>query len=247
MGKETMDKEIDNVLPEVVAPDTKAAEIDVKPEAPAISEVVKPKQTAEENAAFAALRRERDALKKENQKSESLINGFKSGLKAQGYEGTDEDILAKLYADAHGVSQEEARQKIAKDSEIHAKEEMLTEREQKVQEKEDALNKAVRDIDLMRIKAEFPDVSVSDTLDLGDEFVDLMKKGKYDAVKAYKIVRAANAKEAPPSMGSVKGATVIPEKDFYTEAELVGLVANRDKLHDKSIVDKAYNSLFKLK
>lgn len=244
MGKVFMDEIISNVSPEVVAPetDTPAAETGVTQETPAPSEPAKPKQTAEENAAFAAMRRQLEAERKEKARLESLVNGFKSGLKPQGYDGNDEDIVAKLNAEAQGVSVDEYKTQMRKaeaersrEAELKAK---LDEYERKEQERQ------LTD-DLNAIKKAFPDVKAASVWELGDKYIALMRTGEVDALTAYRAIREAEAKPAPPSIGSVKSTPVQAEKEFYTSEEVDQLTPKQ--LDDPKIMQKVMASMTKWK
>lgn len=241
-----MDEIISNALPEVVAPETAdtspAADTGVTQETPAPSEPAKPKQTAEDNAAFAAMRRALEAERKEKARLESLVSGFKSGLKPQGYDGNDEDIVAKLNAEAQGVSIDEYKAQMrkaeaerSKEADLKAK---LEEYERKDQERQLA-------DDLNAIKKAFPDVKASTVWELGDKYVALMRTGEVDAVTAYRAIREADVKPAPPSIGSVKSTAAVVDKEFYTKDELEAIAKNPDKLKNEAVQKKAWNSIFK--
>lgn len=236
-----MDDNNINVSPDVVEPEaTPAAETGVTQVDPAPSEVAKPKQTAEENAAFAAMRRALEAERKEKSRLETLVNGFKSGLKPQGYDGEDEDIVAKLNAEAQGVSVEDYKKQMREAEAARTKEQELAAKLQEYQQKEQERQLAE---DLKAIKAAFPDVKAGSVWELGDEFISIMQTGKVDAVKAYKIVREDNP--APPSIGSVKSASVQAEKDFFTSDEVDQLTPKQ--LDDPKILQKVMQSMTKWK
>jgi hypothetical protein len=247
MGKVFMYEIISNALPEVVAPEVPVTDTKGdtgatgEPGVPIVtSEVAKPKQTAEDNAAFAAMRRQLETERKEKARLENLVNGFKSGLKPQGYDGNDEDIVAKLNAEAQGVSVDEYKAQYAKaQAEREKQSQAETELEQLRREKHE---RQLTD-DLNAIKAAFPDIKAKSVWELGDKYVALMRTGEVDALTAYRAIRDAEVKPAPPSIGSVKSATVQAEKEFYTSDEVDRLTPKQ--LDDPKIMKKVMASMTK--
>ena len=194
-------------------------------------------QGADENAKYAAARREAEtkakALEAQNKRLLDALKGY-------GYEGSPEEIADNLLAAQKGITPEEAKQQ------REAEEAKNAEAEKAKGElefyKKLAIEKLMED-DLRSLQEVYPEVKSFD--EMGDEFMSLLT-ATHDPVLAYEAVKAKEAKTKktpPPEMGSV-GTTAGKEKDFYTSEELDRLTSK--DLDDPKIFKIAMKSLARL-
>lgn len=215
--------ESEEVAPASEAPETGVETEPVKEEPPAKV------QGADENAKYAAARREAEtkakALEAQNKRLLDALKGY-------GYEGSPEEIADNLLAMQKGITPEEAKQQ-REAEEAKTQEAEKTKGELEFYKKL-AIEKLMAD-DLRTLQEVYPEVKSFD--EVGEEFMNLLA-ATHDPVLAYEAVKAKEAKTKktpPPEMGSV-GSTAGKEKDFYTSAEVDKLTAsdydNNPKLYD---------------
>jgi hypothetical protein len=205
------------------APQTEATEISEVTEAveETVSEPAKPIQSAEENARFAAARREAEsqakALKAQNDRLMQALGQY-------GYQGDPDTIADALFAQSQGISVEEATaQRQAAEAE-NAKYQQL---ESQLETYRPLAIKALMADDLAKVQTVNPKVKNLD--DLGPDFFNLMG-ALHDPILAYDALQAKKARETKPipqDIGAVNSSSS-KEKDFYTSAEV-------DKLTDKDL------------
>jgi hypothetical protein len=188
-----------------------------------VVETAKP-QSAEENARFAAARRqaeaEKNALKAQNDRLMQALGQY-------GYQGSPEEIADTLMAQAQEYADFE-RMQIQGEAEFY---------------KNIAIEKMMAD-DLTKIKEAYPDVKVKHLKELGNEFFSALNATK-DAVLAYDVIQTKKARETKPiprDIGAVNSSSS-KEKDFYTSAEV-------DKLTSKDydnprIMERVRQSMLK--
>lgn len=240
----------------------KAAET-AKPAEPATAakqtakEADKPKQSREENAAIAEMRRKYQEAQRQldeaRREREKVDGALTKHFGATGDSITDKvDALA---AKALNISVDELRARDAIEAQKN-KERVKQDPEYVAVTKErDELRTRFAELlyaqDLAAIKAAFPDETAETVDDLGEDFRMLrVKKG--DPIKAYKMVRAARdvvepePKPEPPAMGAV-GEQSTPEPEFYSADELARLDKNPKLLDDPKTLAKAIKSLSRLK
>lgn len=215
--------ESEEVAPASEAPETGVETEPVKEEPPAKV------QGADENAKYAAARREAEtkakALEIQNKRLLDALKGY-------GYEGSPEEIADNLLAMQKGITPEEAKQQ--RESEEAKTQEAENTKGELEFYKKLAIEKLMAD-DLRTLQEVYPEVKSFD--EVGEEFMKLLT-ATHDPVLAYEAVKAKEAKTKktpPPEMGSV-GSTAGKEKDFYTSAEVDKLTAsdydNNPKLYD---------------
>lgn len=215
--------ESEEVAPASEAPETGVETEPVKEEPPAKV------QGADENAKYAAARREAEtkakALETQNKRLLDALKGY-------GYEGSPEEIADNLLAMQKGITPEEAKQQ-REAEEAKTQEAENTKGELEFYKKL-AIEKLMAD-DLRTLQEVYPEVKSFD--EVGEEFMNLLT-ATHDPILAYEAVKAKEAKTKktpPPEMGSV-GSTAGKEKDFYTSAEVDKLTAsdydNNPKLYD---------------
>lgn len=190
-------------------------------------EVAEPEQTPKEtalsgktgaDAAFAEMRRakevaerERDEVRKALDEMEAHENARRSVFRSiGGSETADVDALAESL----GVDVEDVLASINAEQEAAKKDMQIKTLEERVESL--AAEKMVKE-NIEELKK--LDSSITDINDLGDEFVDYVKKGlsvkqAYYAIKGEEISTRATPPKAP---GKVKNEP--EEKDFITEAE----------------------------
>lgn len=196
----------------------------------------KPKRDFERDSAFAAMRRENARLSR-------LLNAYKSGAKAQGYDGSDEEIVQKFNADALGLTLDEYKAKYQKEQAEAEKRERLEEELEAL--REEKRNRVFED-DLKAIKDAYPEVKAKSIRELGEKYWSLMKTGELSAVEAYEVIRKLEErgkKTPPPSTGSVKQVAGKTEKEFYSSEE-VDELSEKD-LDDPKILNKVLKSMTK--
>lgn len=190
-----------------------------------VVEPAKPQQSAEENARFAAARRQAEAearaLKAQNDRLLQALNAY-------GYEGDPDTIADALLAQTQGITVEEAKAQREEQERYQA--EMMQKNGELEFYKEQA-RKSIMAQDLSTLKSAFPEdkkiQSLKSIEELDQEFFLLMGATK-DPVLAYDAYNAKKARETKPvpqDIGAVNPASG-KEKDFYTPAEV-------DKLTDK--------------
>ena len=213
------------------APETVEETSEVKVEPPAKV------QGADENAKYAAARREAEtkakALEAQNKRLLDALKGY-------GYEGSPEEIADNLLAMQKGITPEEAKQQ-REAEEAKTQEAEKTKGELEFYKKL-AIEKLMAD-DLRTLQEVYPEVKSFD--EVGEEFINLLT-ATHDPILAYEAVKAKEAKTKktpPPEMGPV-GSTAGKEKDFYTSEELDRLTSK--DLDDPKIFKIALKSLSRL-
>ena len=197
-----------------VQPETDTSEVITE----VIAEPVAKVQSVEDNAKFAAARREAESKAREVQaKNDRLM----SALSQFGYQGDPDEIADALFAQTQGISVEEATaQRQAQEAENAKYQELQT---QVDIYRPLAVQKLMAD-DLAKIQTVNPEVKSLD--ELGNEFFKLMG-ALHDPILAYDALQAKKARETKPipqDIGAVNSSSS-KEKDFYTSAEV-------DKLTD---------------
>lgn len=229
-----MDENTLNDVQETVVESEEVAQASEAPETGVETEPVKVEppakvQGADENAKYAAARREAEtkakALEMQNKRLLDALKGY-------GYEGSPEEIADNLLAMQKGITPEEAKQQ-REAEEAKTQEAEKTKGELEFYKKL-AIEKLMAD-DLRTLQEVYPEVKSFD--EVGEEFITLLT-ATHDPILAYEAVKAKEAKTKktpPPEMGSV-GSTAGKEKDFYTSAEVDKLTAsdydNNPKLYD---------------
>lgn len=202
-----------------------------------VAEVAKP-QSTEDNARYAAARREAEAEKAAlKAQSDRLLQA----LGQFGYEGTPEEIADALMAQNQGISVEEAAEQRKAVEAENAKYAAL--QTQLDTFKPLAIQKLMAD-DLAKIQTVNPEVKSLD--ELGEDFFALMGALR-DPVLAYDALQAKKARETKPvpqDIGAVN-ASSSKEKDFYTSAE-VDKLTSKDYENPK-IMERVRASMLKWK
>ena len=227
------------VAVEEVAEASEAAEVEeVTQTEPAKADPPAKGQGADENAKYAAARREAEANTK---KLEAQNKRLMEALKGYGYDGSPEEIADNLIAAQSGITPEEAK------ANREAEESKNAEAEKTKGELEFYKNIAIQKFmadDLRTLQEVYPEVKSLE--DIGDEFMSLLT-ATHDPILCYEAVKAKEAKTKktpPPEMGSV-GSIAGKEKDFYTSEELDKLTSK--DLDNPKIFKVAMNSLEKLR
>lgn len=179
----------------------------------------RPQQTAEENARFAAARREAEA---EARAIRAQNDRLLQALNAYGYEGSPEEIADTLLAQTQNISVEEAR------AVREAEEANNTKLAQMQAENEFYRSKAIQAAmaeDLSKLKSTYPEdktiQNLKDINDLGQEYFALLGALNdptlaYDALQ---IKKNRETKPVPKDIGATNASSG-KEKDFYTPDEV---------------------------
>lgn len=190
-----------------------------------VVEETRPRQSAEENAKFAEIRRKYEAELRREQAEKDLL------LKAvgqYGYEGSAQEIYDKLTAQQQGISTEEAR---AQREAIEAENAKYNQLQSEVETYKSLAIEKLKSDDLAKLKSTYPDDAKVQSLksidELGGDFFALMSALRdptlaYDALT---VKQQRETKPVPKDIGAVNSSSS-KEKDFYTPAEV-------DRLTDK--------------
>lgn len=207
-------------------------------------EVAEPVQTSEEtatggktsqDAAFAEMRRARQAAEKELAQARAELakrdaaetakrNAFRN---IAGSETADVDALAE----ALGVDTDDVLASIQAEQANVEKDSLIEDLNEKVRmlSAEKQVNESIKELQAL-------DSSITDINDLGEEFVDFVSKGltveqAYYAVKGKQIATTATP---PKPVGKVNNQP--PEKDFFTEAEVDAMTEEQQRANAKKIL-----------
>ena len=205
-------------------------------------------QSREQNAAFAAARRQAEA---EARAAREETRRLMEVLGAYGYKGATAGELADtLEAQRRSITVEQLRtERAAEQERLRQAMEASPEMRQLRAEKE-ALNrwKMERDFadDLAAIKKHNPKEEAGSVMDFGRDFMAARAMG-VDVITAYELAQAKKAREkkpVPPDVGGIGSSSGI-QKDFYTSDELDRLTSR--ELDDPKVFARAMASLHKLK
>ena len=217
-----MSEEITSVeTSEVAEPTEEVTGEEVQEAAEPVSEETveeEPKKT-EEDAAWARMRREAESARAEAEAAQKELAELKAMQEAREEAESrltgQTDARIKALAEATGMSEDEVLAEIEAAEESAKKDLRIAELEAQVQEVEiDRIMQA----DLAEIQKIDPAIKSLD--DLGDDYSGYIAAG-LDAEQAYwaiKAKEAANKATPPKPAGEVK--TSVPEKDYYTDAEI---------------------------
>lgn len=205
--------------------------VDAQPEAPETSEVTeegtpdpvvevaKPQQTAEENARFAAARRqaenEANALRAQNDRLMQALGEY-------GYQGSPEEIADALFAQTQGISVEEAT---AQRLNAEAENAKMYQLQAEIEAYRQPALKFYMAQDLQKLKSTYPNdekvQSLKDISELDSDFFTLMgaTKDPILAYDAYQAKKSRETKPVPKDIGAVNSSSS-KEKDFYTSSEV---------------------------
>jgi hypothetical protein len=202
-----------------------------------VVETAKP-QSAEDNARFAAARREEKARA---DAAEAKLNRLMAAVGQYGYPDDPEAAADAIMAKAQGISIEEATaQRQAAEAE-NAKYQQL---ESQLETYRPLAIKALMAEDLAKVQTVNPEVKNLD--DLGSDFFALMG-ALHDPILAYDALQAKKARETKPipqDIGAVNSSSS-KEKDFYTSAE-VDRLTDKD-LDNPKIMERVRASMLKWK
>lgn len=213
---------------------TEAGETQVETET--VVEETQPRQSAEENAKFAAARRQAEA---EAREIKAQNDRLMQALNAYGYQGSPSEIADMLLAQTQGITVEQARaEREAKEAE-NAK---YTQLQSQLEYSNGLAKKYLMEQDLRTIQAVYPEAKMED---LEGQFMAAINVTQ-DPLLAYATIqqlKEKTVKPTPPNIGAVNSSSS-KEKDFYTSAELDKLTSK--ELDDPKIFKTAMKSLAKL-
>lgn len=210
-----------------------------------------PKQSAEDNSKFAAMRRQMEAASKRSAELEKELADHKELSRAigdlYGYKGSPSQMRDMMIANDRGISVEQLN---AERAAQEAKTREIVRNDPEYQ-KAMSENKRLQDIlvhdrmvkDLETLKSAHPEIKAESVEELGEDFGKLIGLG-WNAKEAYAAVQAkekANMKTPPPSTGSVKTPPA-SEKEFYTSDE-VDRITREDLRKDPTLLDKIKRSM----
>ena len=188
---------------------------------------------SEQDAAFAEMRRNNQALEKANKQLREALSRYFEGE-------TDEELSINALAYAEQRDPEEYREeyeRLAEYDRVQAENESL---------KEQLLNAQVERMmreDLTAIQAIDPDVKSLD--ELGEPFIKMRLDGGLSVAEAYYACKAMELKEkilAPDAIGKVSDTKA--ERDYYTSEEIDNLTD--EELDDPDIWAKVMRSMGRL-
>lgn len=169
------------------------------------------------DSAFAQMRRDKEALERENAELLEALGLFFDGdnkvEQAHAYYNDEDvdDVIERFNAEREQRALNEESERLRADNEQLAFD-----------------NKRMRD--LQEIKAEYPDAEIDDVLELGEKFFAFRTNGM-SATLAYETIMAGIA-QPPKSMGKLK--TGRPTRGYYTRDEVEAMSSSeRIKNYDK--------------
>lgn len=246
-------------VPEVAEPVNVPAEVDTVETKPAEgdastnSEVVptKPKQSREDNAAYANMRRQMEAASKRAETLEKESADHKALMQAigdvYGFSGTPSQVRDMIVANDRGISVEQLNaERAAQEAQTRKLVESDPEYQRTLQENKRLRDAVIRDRmakDLETLKSANPDLKIESLDDLGEDFEQLIGLG-WNAKEAYAAMQAkskANLNTPPASTGPIKSPPST-EKEFYTPEE-VDRITREDLRKDPALMDKIKKSM----
>jgi hypothetical protein len=221
------------------------SEVTETEETETVVEETRPRQSAEENAKFAAARRQAEAEARAIKAQNDLLM---QALNAYGYQGSPAEIADMLLAQTQGITVEQARQEREAQEAENAKYNQL---QSEVETYKSLAIEKLKSDDLAKLKSAYPEDKEVQKLksidELGDEFFSLLSATK-DPELAYDALQVRNArhtKPTPPDIGAVNGSSS-KEKDFYTPAE-VDKLTSADYEKNPKLWDIVRDSMLKWK
>ena len=210
-----------------------------------VVEVAKPQQTAEENARFAAARRqaenEANALRAQNDRLMQALGEY-------GYQGSPEEIADALFAQTQGISVEEAT---AQRLNAEAENAKMYQLQAEIEAYRQPALKFYMAQDLQKVKSTYPNdekvQALKDISELDNDFFALMSATK-DPILAYDAYQAKKSRETKPvpkDIGAVNSSSS-KEKDFYTPSEAEKLTSE-DYDRNPSLMEIVRKSMYKWK
>lgn len=204
--------------------------------APVVEEA-QPRQSAEENARFAAARRqaeaEAEALKAQNDRLMQALGQY-------GYQGDPDTIADALFAQSQGISVEEAT---AQRQAAEAENAKYTQLQSQLEYSNGLAKKYLLEQDLRKIQAVYPEAKMED---LEGQFMAAINVTQ-DPLLAYATIqqlKEKTVKPTPPNIGAVNSSSS-KEKDFYTPDE-VDKLTSKDYDNPK-IMERVRASMLKWK
>ena len=218
MSEETITTGVEET--EVAEPSEEETGVEEQETAEPVSEetVEEPKKT-EQDAAWARMRREAEDAKAEAEAAQRELAELKAMQEAREEAESrltgQDNARIKALAEATGMSEDEVKAELEAAEESVKKDLRIEELEQQIQ---DAEIDRIMQADLIEIQKIDPSIKSLD--DLGDDYSGYIRAG-LDAEQAYwaiKAKEAANKATPPKPAGAVK--TSVPDKDYYTDAEI---------------------------
>ena len=173
----------------------------------------------EQDAAWARMRREAEEARAEAEAAQKELAELKAVQEARAEAESkltgQDDARIKALAEATGMSEDEIIAEIEAAEESARKDLRIAELEEQIQSVE--IDREMQ-ADLAEIQKIDPAITSLD--DLGEDFPSYISAG-LDATQAYWAIKAredANKATPPKPAGEVK--TSVPEKDYYTDAEI---------------------------
>lgn len=188
------------------------------------------KQTPEENAHFAAARRQKEAVEKEDAIFRQLIGDVQNPETGKPFANKDEFITWKRNMEIRQRAQAaQLTPEVYKEIEERIREDVkrtdpnIVAQAQELQSYRQAAMQSQFESDIKAIRKAYPDEKAKRIEDLGLDFMRLCASG-ITPIVAYEAVRNEKARTAKPqpSMGDVKTAPA-HEKDFYTREEVAAM------------------------
>lgn len=185
--------------------------------------IAKPQQSAEENAAFARMRREAETAHKEAETRARENERLVKTLQGFGYGENPSDIADQLEASASGRNVQEVKQeRLAREQQ----ESVLKQRETELNHYKEIAARTMAEQqankDLAKVQALDPTIKSLD--ELGDDFINLVVNAGIDAEVAYYAVKSkidAHKKPVPKDIGGIGEQT--KSVDYYSPDEVENL------------------------
>lgn len=239
--------------PEVVVPEQSNAEVVSENAVEKNGETVaRSRQSAEDNRAFAAMRRELERFKTEASAKEKELSRLVSVMNAEGYTGKDAVSLADaVEAAKEGITPDQIRSRREQraqeiENAVKAHPDFIKNKTEAEQFRE-LLQKRQYEADIAELNTKYPDADIKSVDDLGETYRKLRANG-IDNETAF-LATTGRGKTAvsdkTPEIGAANGSKAVPEKEFYSDEELSNLKGK--DLDDDNVFAKAMRSLHRQK
>lgn len=236
--------------PEVVAPEvTETNAVSVSAEN--AGAVAKPKQSVEENRAYAAMRREMESAKEELERHKAEVGKLFSTLNAEGYVGTDALSLSdSIIAAKEGISPEQVKARRENEAQairdaVQRDPEYLRNKREAEQFREMLYRRQVES-DIAELNSKYG-VELKSAEDLGEQYHKLRAAGIDNDTAFLATIGKGKiaASTATPEIGAANGGKATPEKEYYSEEEL-GKLSQKELMND-DVWEKAMRSMHRHK
>ena len=193
-------------------------------------------ETPDTDAAWAKMRREKEAAQSELEALKAELDGLKAANEARDaafsrLTGKDEDAEISVIAEVTGMSEDEVAEIYRREEESAQKDILIEQLQEQVTSIE---AERLMQADLEKLRKIDPSLGSLD--ELGDSYIEYIGAG-LSPERAYWAVKAeqgANMATPPKEVGKVASGTV--EKEYFTEAEIDAMSSEQLTKHWKKVM-----------